>query len=379
MGSMGRFFSFLVAGLAGVLIVGAVAIYGLDSIGKIETGLQRAAGKTLEETGPPWASVQVRGRDAILTGEALLPAERRQAATKAVLAIDAIPGIREVHDNTTARYRSLAEIEAKFADICKRAVSGLPAAWLKCAVKGRTVTLSGTALTSTVRREAVEKVFASIEALNARETTRDTTMAYYKSSGEMQAAFGGACKTAIAGFSLNWLKCGLEGRSFTLSGAAPVDSEREARVAAARAVLEAVKAVEDVADETTVLPPLSSAQACREAFDGLKRDAPIRFVSGTAKIAPASKVLLDALTVAAKRCVGVRIEVQGHTDDTGDGERDRKLSGARAQAVVAYMTGLGVPFGRVSARGYGGAEPRAANDTEKGRAKNRRIEFAMSQ
>ena len=87
--------------------------------------------------------------------------------------------------------------------------------------------------------------------------------------------------------------------------------------------------------------------------------------------------MLDALTMAAKRCVGVRIEVRGHTDDTGDAESDRKLSEARAAAVVAYMTGLGLPAARVSARGYGGAKPLAANDTEEGRAKNRRIEFAM--
>lgn len=376
---MGRFLGFLTAGLAGVLIVGAVAIYGLDSAGKIETGLQRAVAKQLDETGPPWASVEVRGRDAILTGEALLPAERRQAAKKAALAIGAIPGIRAVRDTTTARFRSMADIESRFADICKRAASGLPAAWLKCAVKGQTVMLSGTALTHTVRREAVEKVFTAIEALNARETFRDTTRAHYKTSGDMQAAFGSACRTAVAGFPLNWLKCGLRGRRFTLSGAAPVETERAARVAAARAVLDAVKAVEGVADETTVLPPLSSAQACRKAFDGLKRDARIRFAGGTATIAPESTALLDALTVAAKRCIGVRIEVRGHTDDTGDAERDRTLSEARARAVAAYMTGLGVPSGRVSARGYGGAAPRAANDTEEGRAKNRRIEFAMSQ
>ena len=197
---MGRFLGILTAGLVGVLIVGAIAIYGLDSIRTIEAGLQRAADRTLEETGPPWASVEVRGRDAILKGEALLPAERRQAAERAALAIDAIPGIREVRDNTTARFRSLAEIEVRLADICKRAASDLPAGWLKCAVKAQTVTLSGTALTHTARREAVERVFTAVEALNARETFRDTTLAHYQTSGEMRAVFGASCKAAIAGF-----------------------------------------------------------------------------------------------------------------------------------------------------------------------------------
>ncbi len=375
---MGRFLGILTTGLAAVLIVGAVAIYGLDNARKIEADLQRAADRKLDETGPPWASVEVRGRDAILKGEALLPSERRQAAETAAPGIDAIPGIREVRDNTTARFRSMAEIEAKLADICKRAVSGLPAAWMKCAVNGQTVTLGGIALTHTARRIAVEKVFTAVESLNAREMVRDTTKAHYQSSGEMQRVLGAACESAIAGFTLNWLKCVVEGRSFILSGAAPVEAERAARVAAARASLEAVKGVAGIADRTTVLPALSSAQVCRAAFDGLTRDTPIRFARGTAAIAPESKAVLDALTMAAKRCIGVRIEVRGHTDDTGDAERDWKLSAARAQAVAARMTGLGVPPDRVSARGYGGTQPLVANDTEAGRAKNRRIEFAMS-
>ena len=374
---MGRLLGILTAGLAGVLIVGAIAIYGLDGTGKIEAGLQRAAGETLEKTGPPWASVEVRGRDAVLEGEALLPAERRQAAEKAALAIDAIPGIREVLDNTTARFRSMADIEATLAETCKQVVSGLPAAWLKCGVKGQTVTLVGTALTHTARRAAVEKLFSAIEALKARETVRDTTQAHYGSFDDMQAAFAGACDAAVGGFALNWMTCTLKGRGFTLSGAAPAEAEREARVAAAKAVLEAVKGVDGVADDTTALPALSSAEACRKAFGGLKRDTPIRFAAGTATISPESEAMLDALTMAPKRCVGVRIEVRGHTDDTGDAESDRKLSEARAAAVVAYMTGLGLPAARVSARGYGGAKPLAANDTEEGRAKNRRIEFAM--
>ena len=376
---MGRFLGILAAGLAGVLIVGAMAIYGLDGTGKIESGLQRAAGKTLEETGPPWAMVEVRGRDAVLRGEALLSEERRRAADRAADAIDAIPGIREVRDNTTARFRSMAEIEARLADICKRAASDLSTPWLECAVNGNRVTLSGAALTEAVRETGVERVSTAVEGLRARETIRDTTSALYKSQDSLRKAFAGACSAAIAGFTLNWMRCSVKGLEFTLSGAAPVETERETRVATASAMLETVKGVEGVADATTVMPALSSAEACRKTFAGLRKDAPIRFATGAATIAPESEPLLGALTMAAKRCIGVRIEVRGHTDDSGDAERDRKLSEARAAAIVAYMTGLGVPAGRVSARGYGGTNPLAANDTEDGRAKNRRIEFAMSQ
>ncbi|MDE0703858.1 MAG: OmpA family protein [Rhodospirillaceae bacterium] len=376
---MARLLGYLTAGLLAVSIVGAVAIYGLDEAGRIEAGLQRAAGMKLAATGPVWASVEVRGRDAVLTGEALLPAERRQGAERAASALDAIPGIREVRDNTTARFKSPAEIETKLGALCARAVSDLRATWLKCAVRQRTVTLSGITVTHSARREVVEKVFSAVERLGAREIVRDTTQAYYNTAEEMRKAFDDACNAAIADFVLNWLQCRSEDRRFVLSGAAPVEAERDTRVAAARAVLEAVEGVESVADETTVLPALASAEACRNAFDGLTEGKPVRFAAGTATVAPESEALLDALSVAAKRCIGAKIEVQGHTNASGDANRDRKLSEARAAAVADYMTGLGVPAGRITARGYGSARLRAANGTTESKALNRRVEFEISE
>ncbi|MXW93526.1 MAG: OmpA family protein [Rhodospirillaceae bacterium] len=376
---MARLLGYLTAGLLAVSIVGAVAIYGLDEAGRIEAGLQRAAGMKLAATGPVWASVEVRGRDAVLTGEALLPAERRQGAERAASALDAIPGIREVRDNTTARFKSPAEIETKLGALCARAVSDLRATWLKCAVRQRTVTLSGTTVTHSARREVVEKVFSAVERLGAREIVRDTTQAYYNTAEEMRKAFDDACNAAIADFMLNWLQCRSEDRRFVLSGAAPVEAERHTRVAAARAVLEAVEGVESVADETTVLPALASAEACRNAFDGLTEGKPVRFAAGTATVGPESEALLDALSVAAKRCIGAKIEVQGHTNASGDANRDRKLSEARAAAVADYMTGLGVPAGRIAARGYGSAHLRAANGTAESKALNRRVEFEISE
>ncbi len=376
---MARLLGYLTAGLFAVSIVGAVAIYGLDAAGRIEAGLQRAAGIKLAATGPVWASVEVRGRDAVLTGEALLAAERRQGAERAAKALDAIPGIRGVRDNTTARFKSPAEIETKLAALCARAVSDLRAPWLKCAVRERTVTLSGATVTHSARREAVERVFSAVERLGARETVRDTTQAHYNTVEEMRKAFDDACNAAIADFMLNWLQCRSEDRRFVLSGAAPVEAERDTRVAAARAVLEAVEGVESVADRTTVLPALASAEACRTAFDGLTEGKPVRFAAGTATVAPESEALLDALSVAAKRCIGAKIEVQGHTNASGDANRDRKLSEARAAAVAGYMTGLGVPAGRVAARGYGSARLRAANGTAESRALNRRVEFEISE
>jgi OmpA-OmpF porin, OOP family len=72
-----------------------------------------------------------------------------------------------------------------------------------------------------------------------------------------------------------------------------------------------------------------------------------------------------------------KIEVQGHTDNIGaEGDALRQvLSDARAKAVAAWLTAHGVPASRVTAKGYGKMRPVADNDTDLGRAKNRRVEL----
>ncbi len=72
-----------------------------------------------------------------------------------------------------------------------------------------------------------------------------------------------------------------------------------------------------------------------------------------------------------------KIEVQGHMDNIGaEGDALRQvLSEARAKAVAAWLTTHGVPASRVTAKGYGKTRPVADNDSDLGRARNRRIEL----
>ena len=72
-----------------------------------------------------------------------------------------------------------------------------------------------------------------------------------------------------------------------------------------------------------------------------------------------------------------KVEVQGHTDNIGaEGDALRQvLSDARAKAVAAWLTTHGVPASRVTAKGYGKTRPLADNDSDLGRARNRRIEL----
>lgn len=73
----------------------------------------------------------------------------------------------------------------------------------------------------------------------------------------------------------------------------------------------------------------------------------------------------------------VKIEVQGHTDNTGDAKYNQKVSAARAEAVRKWLVDHGIPADRLVARGYGPSKPIADNKTADGRVKNKRIAFAV--
>ena len=73
----------------------------------------------------------------------------------------------------------------------------------------------------------------------------------------------------------------------------------------------------------------------------------------------------------------LRIEISGHTDNTGTDLINDRLSQARADAVQAYLLAAGIPQARIKSKGYGSKKPKVSNETEEGRSQNRRVEFAI--
>jgi outer membrane protein OmpA-like peptidoglycan-associated protein len=71
------------------------------------------------------------------------------------------------------------------------------------------------------------------------------------------------------------------------------------------------------------------------------------------------------------------VEVGGHTDSVGSEAYNQGLSERRADAVRDYLMSKGVKASRLTARGYGESRPVASNDTEEGRAENRRVELVV--
>ena len=101
----------------------------------------------------------------------------------------------------------------------------------------------------------------------------------------------------------------------------------------------------------------------------------ITFKLNSADIEPASERTLQRALLALRDNPEARVEVGGHTDDTGSVERNEVLSRERAQAVVTWLTSHGVAANRLSSKGYGATRPKVKNTDEAARTVNRRIEF----
>jgi outer membrane protein OmpA-like peptidoglycan-associated protein len=85
--------------------------------------------------------------------------------------------------------------------------------------------------------------------------------------------------------------------------------------------------------------------------------------------------LLDEVVSDLEKNPALRIEVQGHSDNVGTDAVNLRLTRDRARAVLEYLTGQNIARDRLEAKGYGSARPVADNDTDAGRAKNRRVEL----
>lgn len=104
----------------------------------------------------------------------------------------------------------------------------------------------------------------------------------------------------------------------------------------------------------------------------------IQFAVDSAVILPTSNGLLTEIADALVKNPRIRrVEVQGHTDNTGTADHNKQLSEDRANAVVAWLTSHGVAADRLVARGYGQSKPLVPNVTAGNRQKNRRVQFII--
>lgn len=126
-------------------------------------------------------------------------------------------------------------------------------------------------------------------------------------------------------------------------------------------------------------PPVATVAECVRLSGDLLGRGIIRFASNSAEIDRLSRGLVDRIAMVLRRCPDASVRILGHTDGVGDAEFNQRLSEARAKAVADYLAAAGVATDRLSAAGFGSGQPVAPNDTEAGKALNRRIEIEVKE
>jgi OOP family OmpA-OmpF porin len=131
---------------------------------------------------------------------------------------------------------------------------------------------------------------------------------------------------------------------------------------------------DDAAPSEAPAPPAVSAPppvAPRVVLRGIK------FGSDTAYIEPASAGILELVAERLRAQPELRVRIEGHTDERASETHNLDLSRERAEAVKRILVGFGVAPERLVTVGLGEADPVAPNDTEEGRALNRRVELTV--
>ena len=106
-------------------------------------------------------------------------------------------------------------------------------------------------------------------------------------------------------------------------------------------------------------------------------DSGILFATNSAELSAAAKKDIAKLAQTLKEYEGTNVIIEGHTDNTGGYDLNKRLSERRAESVLSYAKSLGVDGSRLQAKGYSYDQPIADNSTVEGRSQNRRVEIII--
>lgn len=366
----------ILAGLVAWGLLGVLTAHGLPggaggASGQIQRELQAAADAALTARGYDWARVRVDGQVALLEGRAPRDDERvdaRWAVQRAAGEGGFIRGGVILVDDDTSLSPEVRPFE-----------------WRAVASNGG-VTMTGVVPTRDVRSGLMD--FADSLFPGGVEN-------------RLEIARGAPEETdwpQVARIALSQLAVLAEGRAMVKDYRVTLDGRASTAALGARASagladvpvpyvsVARIDAPDPAPGEIATPDPddvgepggrIESVDDCQSMLDQFVAAERIAFRTGSAEIDRDSYGLLDRLAVVARRCEGMRIMVEGHTDNSGDPGANLELSQRRANAVRDYFVAQGVESDRLRARGMGDALPVGDNSTEEGRALNRRIEFRI--
>jgi outer membrane protein OmpA-like peptidoglycan-associated protein len=193
-------------------------------------------------------------------------------------------------------------------------------------------------------------------------------------------------RTAASAADADQLK--LENAASASAGASEIDRlkrENEAQKAASQADLDnaAKQTAQLQADKaelrTQLLSQFNAILQTRDTARGLIVNmSDVLFDTGKYSLRPLAREKLAKVAGIVSGHPGLRLSVEGYTDNVGGDDYNQQLSEHRGESVRAYLTDQGMATGSVTARGFGKTQPVASNDTAAGRQQNRRVEIVIS-
>ena len=123
--------------------------------------------------------------------------------------------------------------------------------------------------------------------------------------------------------------------------------------------------------------PGATVERVGEGIKVILNENTVNFNFDSAELTSTAKSNLDKIAKVLIDNPKTLITIYGYTDSVGKDEYNMKLSRSRANAVKSYLVTKGMGVKRITAQGMGEADPIASNDTDAGRAKNRRVEFGI--
>lgn len=231
---------------------------------------------------------------------------------------------------------------------------------------------SGIVLTGFVPDQASKtELVSAAEAAGFRGKIRDELQVV----GGPPANFAAAARTALANLlRLDLGTVRVDDQTVTLQGMTCQGSTRQEVETASRAGLPS-----GFVGSGQVSLRQTGCVTCQLAVDTAVGGRSILFEQASADLSddPGTKAVLDEVSNALKTCANERVIIEGHTNSDGDPERNKRLSEARARAVLQQLVARGLSAGTLSAAGFGSDRPLIPHGSDEAREKNRRVQFTI--
>src|SRR5690554_4243198 len=137
------------------------------------------------------------------------------------------------------------------------------------------------------------------------------------------------------------------------------------------------KNMDKQAQEIQTALPGAQVERVGEGIKVILNENTVNFAFDSSELTSTAQSNLDKIVRVFKQNPKTHIMIYGYTDSVGRDEYNMKLSRSRANSVKAYLVSKGIGTRRITAQGMGEADPIATNDTDAGRAQNRRVEFGI--